>query len=182
MTLAVRPSLTHAGILVWDIERMRRFYTQVLGLIVSDAGRSPISGREFVFMTAEPDKHHQFVLTTGRPQDERSSTVFQMSFRLEQLAHLRVVDARARAAGASRFVSMSHGNAWSVYFDDPEGNTIEVYVDTPWYVPQPHGDPLDLALPDHEIYRLTEARCRTQPGFMPVEQWQATMGQRLGAA
>ena len=27
------------------------------------------------------------------------------------------------------------------YFMDPEENLVEVYLDTPWYVAQPHGDP-----------------------------------------
>lgn len=176
---SVRAGLTHAGILVWDIGRMREFYTAVLGLIVTDSGRSPVSGREFVFMTAEPDKHHQFVLTTGRPPEQRTSTVFQLAFRLDSLAALRTVEARARAGGASGFNPMSHGNAWSVYFDDPEGNTVEIYVDTPWYVPQPFGDPLDLSRSDEEIFRATEARCRAYPGFAPVAQWQSATRNRL---
>ena len=74
---------------------------------------------------------------------------------------------------------MSHGNAWSVYFDDPEGNTIEAYVDSPWYVPQPFGDPLDLSMPDEEIQRITEARCRACDGFAPAEQWREATSQRL---
>ncbi len=30
---------------------------------------------------------------------------------------------------------------------DPEGNGIEIFTDTPWYVPQPHGVPIDLSRP-----------------------------------
>lgn len=179
MQQTVRPSLTHAGIKCWDVARMRDFYTRALGLLVSDTGRGPVSGLDFVFLTADPEKHHQFVLTSGRPVDEKCTTVFQLSFRLDSLADLRVVLARAREAGASGVVQMSHGNAWSTYFDDPEGNTVEVYVDTPWYVPQPFGDPLDLSQPDEEIFRATEARCRACPGFDTAEQWRAGMRQRL---
>ena len=179
MNASVRPALTHAGIRVWNLEAMARFYQDALGLIVSDEGKGPLSGLEFVFMTAEHDKHHQFVLVAGRSPEQKESTVFQLSFRLQSLAQLRVVDARAREAGATNFVPMSHGNAWSVYFDDPEGNTLEMYVDTPWYVPQPFGDPLDLSLPDEQIYQQTEARCRACPGFKPVEQWREEMLSRL---
>lgn len=28
----------------------------------------------------------------------------------------------------------NHGNAWSIYFADPEGNRIELYTPSPWYV------------------------------------------------
>ena len=48
-------------------------------------------------------------------------------------------------------VTVSHGNAWSAYFKDPEGNRIEVFVDSPWYTPQPCRQPLDLTQPVEQI-------------------------------
>jgi catechol 2,3-dioxygenase len=49
----------------------------------------------------------------------------------------------------------------------------------PFYVPQPHVDPLDLDKSDEEIMRETEAVCRREPGFMPLAQWEASMLRRL---
>jgi hypothetical protein len=49
----------------------------------------------------------------------------------------------------------------------------------PFYVPQPHVDPLDLDKSDEEIMRETEAVCRRDPGFMPLAQWEASMLRRL---
>lgn len=175
-----RPDFSHAGIRVWNLPVMRAFYQEVLGLICTDEGVGPLSGMDFVFLTADPTKHHQFVLVDGRPPGPNSLSVFQLSFKLKTLDGLRAVAQRAGAAGASNFRPMSHGNAWSVYFDDPEGNTIEVYVDTPWYVPQPFGDPLDLSRPDEQIYRETEERCRACAGYMPVEDWRREIASRLG--
>ena len=40
---------------------------------------------------------------------------------------------------------MDHGNAWSLYFRDPEGNRLEVFCDTQWYVEQPCLEDLDLS-------------------------------------
>jgi len=74
---------------------------------------------------------------------------------------------------------INHGNAWSVYFNDPEGNTIEVYRDSPFHVPQPHGEPLDLTLSDGEILAQTEQACRRDTGFMMREDWQRHMSRRL---
>ena len=68
---------------------------------------------------------------------------------------------------------LNHGNALSVYFADPEGNTVEIYIDMPFYISQPHGDPLDLSQDDETILRETEAICRQDPSFMPIAQWQA---------
>ena len=74
--------------------------------------------------------------------------------------------------GASKLFTLNHGNALSVYFNDPEGNTVEVYVDTPFYVAQPHGDPLDLSKSDSEILAETEANCRADPSFTSAKSWQ----------
>jgi catechol-2,3-dioxygenase len=68
---------------------------------------------------------------------------------------------------------LNHGNAMSIYFADPEKNTIEVYLDTPWYVSQPHGDPLDLEQSDAQIWAETERVVRADPSFQPVAQWSA---------
>jgi catechol 2,3-dioxygenase len=51
---------------------------------------------------------------------------------------------------------VSHGNAFGMYFFDPEGNRIELYYKTGYPVPQPHGDPLDLSRSDDEL--LSDAR------------------------
>lgn len=56
---------------------------------------------------------------------------------------------------------------------DPEGNMVEIYIDTPFYVEQPHGDPLDLSKSDDEIMRETEAVCRQDPTFKLLADWQA---------
>ena len=80
---------------------------------------------------------------------------------------------QALARGATQMRGLNHGNALSIYFADPEGNTVEVYVDTPFYVAQPHGDPLDLEKSDAEILAETEAICRADPTFMPLDQWKA---------
>jgi catechol 2,3-dioxygenase len=110
-------------------------------------------------------------LASGRPKEATFSTVMQASFAVDSLDDLRAAKARALAAGASELRALDHGNAWSIYFKDPEGNTVEVYLDSPFHVPQPHGDPLDLDMSDEEIVRKTEAACRKDPGFMPREEY-----------
>ena len=74
---------------------------------------------------------------------------------------------------------LNHGNALSIYFADPEGNTIEVYLDTPWYVPQPLGYEIDLEKTEDELYRETEAICRAKPGFKPMEEWRAEISRKI---
>jgi catechol 2,3-dioxygenase len=66
---------------------------------------------------------------------------------------------------------LNHGNALSIYFSDIEQNTVEVYLDTPWYITQPHGEPLDLQKSDAQLWAETERGCRADPTFMPVAEW-----------
>jgi catechol 2,3-dioxygenase len=90
----------------------------------------------------------------------------QLAFKVQTLDELRKARELALQNGASAMRGLNHLNALSIYFKDPEGNTVEVYLDTPWHVPQPHGDPLDLSLPDEQIWLQTERAARADPGFM----------------
>jgi catechol 2,3-dioxygenase len=179
MTKSMRPTLSHMGIFVTDMDRMIRFYTEVLGLTVTDRGQGRTFKNDLVFMSSDPEKHHQMVLASGRPKEATFSTVMQASFAVGSLDDLRAVKAKALAGGASELRALDHGNAWSIYFKDPEGNTVEVYLDSPFHVPQPHGDPLDLELSDEEIVRRTQAACRNDPGFMPREEYVRRQAQAM---
>ena len=62
-----------------------------------------------------------------------------------------------------------------MYFSDPEGNRVELFVQTPWYMP-PVSVPLDLALSDDEIYAMTEAMVERTPGHMKRADWSGAPG------
>lgn len=173
-----RPTPSHFGIYVTDLDRMVDFYTSVFGLTITDRGEGKTFKITLVFTSASPDHHHQFVLASGRPPEAKFSTVMQISFLVPDLQHLRDIWKKADAKGATNIRGLNHGNAISIYFHDPEGNLVEVYVDTPYYVSQPHGDPLDLSKSDDEIFRETEANCRNDPSFMPVEEWRRQFAAR----
>ena len=65
---------------------------------------------------------------------------------------------------------------------DPDGNRVELFVDTPWYITQPTREPLDLSLSDADLLAAVEAFARTQPGFRPRAEWSAEMRRRIEAA
>ena len=100
------------------------------------------------------------------PHDADYSAAQQLSFLLENLDELRDMRDKLVVAGVEVNRYACHGNAWSIYFHDPEENYLELYVHTPWYVPQPYGVDLDLDESNDEILRKTEALCRKDPGFM----------------
>ena len=178
MLTVTRPTSTQFGIYVSDHDRMVALYAEIFELTVTDRGEGRNFKSQQVFLSASADQHHQLVIASGRPADARFSTVMQLSFMVPGIQHLRDIWARAEARGATQIRGMNHGDALSVYMADPEGNTVEVYLDMPWYITQPHGDPLDLGLSDEALLLQTETICRADPSFMPIEDWQQQFNQR----
>jgi catechol 2,3-dioxygenase len=181
----------HFGINCFDLGKMEAFYTSVFGFLVSDRGYVPHVDLSLVFMTLEPTDHHQFVLCSGRTEGEirtdafigggAGSAINQMSFQLKDLDELRRLRDRFAEFGVTNGSPLNHGNAWAIYIRDIEGNPVELYVDTPWYTPQPFGEPLDLSLDNATILAQTEQMCRSRPGFEPVADWQRRTAAQLAA-
>lgn len=172
MTDIPNMQIGHVGLFVEDLPAMREFYTDVLGFRVTDSGKGRLA--EMAFLSRDPNEHHQIVLATGRPENT-FSVVNQISFRVEALADLRTMRDRVVTAGAENVRPTDHGNSWSVYFLDPEGNRLEVYMATPWYIAQPYAVPLDLDQSDEDLFADCGAKAKAAPGFMTVEDWRESV-------
>lgn len=180
MTDVPKLEMSHVGIFVTDPDRLKGFYTRVLGLQITDDGL--FDGVRLVFMSGSPRDHHQVVLVEGRSPDA-PTTVNQLSFRCAGLAEMKRVHALLTDdADVDRMETVDHGNAWSIYFWDPEGNRLEVFMDTPWYIDQPHRIEMDLTLSDEEIYRRSEEHVRADASFRTVEDWRAATFKELAPA
>ena len=173
-------TLSHVGIFVKDMARMVDFYTGYLGFAVSDRGVIP--NGEIVFMTRDPREHHQVVLASGRASDPGFNMVQQLSFRVDSLDTLRELHQGLKDEGAIDLGPVTHGNALSVYFHDPERNRVELLIDTPWYVPQPCRIPVDFSLSDDELWASVEKVARDLPGFKPRAAWVADIERRIADA
>jgi len=177
---AGRMSFSHLGIYVTDLPMMEEFYTRMLGFIVTDRGEA--RGNPIVFLSGDPREHHQLVLVGGRPKDSFSQ-INQISFRVPALEDVQAAWRRAKdAPGVGRIYATNHGNAWSVYFFDPEGNRVEVFADSEWYIPQPRIDDLDLSKPASSAPRQSEQFCRSCEGYMPLAEYQQKIADRIAAA
>jgi catechol-2,3-dioxygenase len=173
-------SFSHVGLWVTDLETMKDFYTDVLGFVMTDRG--PIGDTELVFLSQSPSDHHQIVLAKGRPADLGFTTINQISFKLDRLETLKAMHGELVKRSVKELVQISHGNAWSVYFKDPEGNRIEMFVDTPWYTPQPCREPLDLTQPVERIMKETEAYCRSRPRFASEGDWRRELSEKIASS
>ncbi len=178
--LPVKPMLRHFGLYVFDVDAMVEFYVEMLGLVVTDRGVSSL-GIPVVFLSGDRAQHHQLVLAAGRAPGS-PSTVNQMAFQVGSLSNLLDYGGFLKERGVTPARVLDHGNAWSIYFGDPEDNRVEVYTDSPWYYPQPCGVPLDLDRAEAEILAATAAMVRSNPAAMPVKEWQDRFGGQSGSA
>jgi catechol-2,3-dioxygenase len=170
---------SHLGLVVKDLPMMVDFYTRVLGYQVTDRGTTG-QGCTMVFMTLDPEEHHNLFLVDGKPDaalphntivPHCGPVIHHLLFRVATLSDLRVMYGRVQSERrVSDFRPATHGICWAVYFKDPEGNDLEFFADSPWYVHQPFYRPFDFGKSDAKILRETEAMCRAAPGFRTQTQ------------
>ena len=160
--------LGHVGIHVRDLEKSKRFYSELLGLTVTDVDPT----MEMVFLSARPEvEHHELLLCGGRdaPLDEKM--VQQISFRCDTLEDVIEHYNRLAAADVEIDMVVSHGNAIGVYFYDPDHNRCEVYWNTGLHARQPYLEGVDLSRPVDEIIAIVEESVRLygEDGFVDAD-------------
>ena len=140
--------LGHFGLYVRDLPKMLDFYTNVLGLTVTDGGD------RFVFLSARPEEeHHEIALVAS---DTERTQAGQISFPVDTLADLKTLYLRVKDYGCEFQRVVSHGIAFGAYFRDPEGNITEIYWPTGIDYPQPFGQPIDLEASEEELLRTLD--------------------------
>lgn len=121
-------ALGHVVLRVSDRARAERFYNGVLGLPV--AARLDQNGPKMTFFTL--GNHHDLAVMevggdAGRPH--QGVGLDHIAFKIgETLDELREAKAKLEAAGLKP-VPVDHEVTKSLYFHDPDGNGVELYVD-----------------------------------------------------
>lgn len=177
---------SHFGMATSNLEAMEDFYTRVLGFTVTDRGEV-LGGMQLVFLSRDPNDHHQIVLVSGRPDNlpenpyhaQYGSVINQISFKVSSLQELRELNDILISEDVRSISPANHGIAWSIYCHDPDGNNLEFFVDSDWYFPQPFLDPLDFAKSNEEIVEETEELARKQHGFEMYTDWRQRLGARM---
>ena len=122
-------SLGHVVVKVTDLERSEAFYSGVLGLPIN--AHFDQDGMKMTFFTL--GNHHDFAISLvkgeGSPE-EQSVGLDHVAFNIgTSLDELREAKTYLEAAGL-KLNPVDHGVTQSLYFSDPDGNGVEVYVDT----------------------------------------------------
>jgi len=145
--------LGHVGFYVSNFERSLDFYTRVLGLKASDVDWQ----RRFAFLSAHPDEEHHEVFLMDAPDRVAPGGVQQASFRcgnLDDVMEFKRVFAEEEVRIDQE---ITHGNAVSIYFFDPDGYRLEVYWKAPREVHPPFAVPIDLTQSKDGIMEQVDA-------------------------
>jgi Predicted ring-cleavage extradiol dioxygenase len=172
--------LGHVGLRCHDLARQLAFYTEVLGLAVTDHDDE----LGIWFLSARPEtEHHELLLAEGRNVPQEAKLIQQVSFRCARLEDVIGFHRRFREHGVRLDMIVSHGNAIGVYFYDPEGNRCEVYWQTGLRARQPFVEHIDIETdPDELLRRVRESVERhgdtgyTEPGYRAWTQEQRVAG------
>src|SRR5215471_15349235 len=120
-------SLGHVVVRVSDRERAEQFYGGVLGLPI--CARYDENGMKMAFFTL--GNHHDFAVMEahGGSPPESATGLDHVAFNIgKSLDELREAKAKLEAAGI-RPTPIDHEVTKSLYFSDPDGNGVELYVD-----------------------------------------------------
>jgi catechol 2,3-dioxygenase len=122
--------LSHIVLHTNDHDKMVAFYQDVLGLV-----KYRENERGMVFLTSDPEKDdHEIALTRGRVGDAK--IIGHIAWRVSTPAEVKEYYERFKATGVRIDHTISHayqvmGNTVSCYFNDPDGNLLEVYAMVP---------------------------------------------------
>lgn len=172
---------SHAVVYVKDMDAMLDFYTHVLGFDISDRGWEREDGTPgIVFLSQVDSDHHQLGFAPTREEVSPSNSVSHVAFRVADLADVKAMIAKLKQDGrATDLKPLCHGNAWSIYFQDPEQNGVEIFCDTPFHVAQPQAKPWDPNASEEEILEWTEQTFRDEPEFGPIDAYYAKRREEL---
>jgi catechol-2,3-dioxygenase len=174
-----RLTLGHVTLAAKDLDRLSAFYCDVLGFQITNRGAAG-KDSEIAFLCQDPRAHHQIAMVSGvAAKDPAFLLVDHLAFQTGTLDDLRTLQAGLVRAGIEGILQICHGNAWSLYFSDCEGNGLECYVDTPFHVAQPFARGFDLGQSDAEILEATRKLVESEPEFQPMREWQAAFARRL---
>ena len=135
----------HVGILVSDFEKSLKFYTEILGCKITSLRNRP-DGSKGAFLRFD-ETHHDFVIGSAPAGVDVSSSVKQgerliqqIAFEVENrdefmkaLAHLHTKGVKIINGPTTHGIE-SGGNiegsgSRSFYFNDPDGNRLEIFTD-----------------------------------------------------
>jgi len=122
----------HVLLRVLDLERSKKFYSDVLGFRVLE--EDPEHGGTFMALEGQSHAIDLFPIRdaeAARRQTPGVRGLGHIAFRVDSEAALKDADATLQKHGVEVTRSIDHVSQKSIYFNDPDGNTLEIYYELP---------------------------------------------------
>jgi catechol 2,3-dioxygenase len=121
----------HVVIKVRDIERSKKFYTEILGL----QQMMELPKLKMAFFASNGRDHHELacveVGAEAAGNQPKQIGLVHIAFRLRDEEHLQAAYREFKEKNVPIVFTVDHGVTKSIYFRDPDGNQLEVYCDNP---------------------------------------------------
>lgn len=118
--------LGHIHLKVRNARRSAKFYCDMFNLRITEQ-----VGEHFIFLSSD-SSHHQLALqSVGESSTVPAANMvglYHSAWEVESSQSLVEVWDRLISAGC-RVAAVDHGISWALYFDDPDSNGVEVYLD-----------------------------------------------------
>jgi len=121
------PTIGHVHLRVSDLQRAVDFYTSIIGLEVQ------VQGETAAFLSSQGYHHHLGLNTWNslgaQPGPKGHPGLYHTAFLYPDRAALATALRRVLSAGVSLTGKADHGVSEAIYFNDPDGNGVELYWD-----------------------------------------------------
>ena len=118
-------NIGHVHLKVSDLKRAEEFYTKLLGFKVNER----VNG--YIFLTLGK-KHHDLALQeieNAKKPTENTIGLYHFAIEAKNIRELAKLYFKLKQEDVN-VSPIDHGISKTLYFSDPDGNGIEVYVDT----------------------------------------------------
>ena len=124
-------ALGHVVLKVRDAQRSEHFYAKTLGIPVAGRITDPVP---MVFFTL--GHHHDFAIVElgqhGPSPDRHTAGLAHVAFNVgDSLGEFDAVKGELETAGVVILYELDHTSTRGMHLHDPDGNEVELYVDTP---------------------------------------------------
>lgn len=135
----IHPTLHHYGLTTANLKTMSQWYATVLGMSVVFETTSPLGENAPITVSAawvtNDAANHRIGLIampqlTTDPQKSAHTRLQHIAYEYSSLDDLLDSCIRLKEEGIVPLLSADHGPTISIYYADPDGNSVELFADT----------------------------------------------------
>lgn len=132
----IHPAFHHFGVVTARLEEMIAWYTQVLGMRTQFRSTTGAGAAAVAFAFVTNDRAHHRLALIAWPglhddHDRRPQAKLQhVAFEYATIDDLLTTWERLKGVGIIPVLATDHGMTIAFYYRDPDGNSVELFVDT----------------------------------------------------